>query len=182
MLFIGAGVAHAIDTIEAESFYNADFPKFDFLSAFYYMIVTSSTLGYGDIYPIKTASRMITIVLIIAMVGIISDQLSKISQLMDNYSKYDTVYNDIRHIVIVGSYSELSLLNFLKQFYHEDHGNVKTRCIIVGEGYPTTAIVSILEDPRFEGKVSYLESPSTNIDTFNKANIAMAESVFILTN
>lgn len=73
MLFIGAGVAHAIDTIDEDSFTNSVFIGFDFLSAFYYMIVTSSTLGYGDIYPIKTASRMITIVLIIAMVGIISD-------------------------------------------------------------------------------------------------------------
>ena len=132
VIFIGAGVVHAIEDINNGSFYTGTDLKFDFLAFFYFLIVTSSTLGYGDIFPIKTLSRMVSVVIILVMVYIIGDQLSRISMLMSNYSKYDTSYQLVNHIVIVGGYRPISLYRFLTQFYHPDHGMVKTRCIIVG--------------------------------------------------
>jgi voltage-gated potassium channel Kch len=182
MLFIGAGVVNAIYQMQEDSYYYPVGEDFDFVAAFYYMIVTSSTLGYGDIYPKQSLSRMVSVILILTMVYIISDQLSKISQLMANYSKYDTQYNMSNHIVIIGSFRPQTLIRFLNQFYHSDHGNVKTRCLIMGEEYPPIWIINLLEDPRFEGKVKYLEGNPTSNTTLKKANIRMADSVFILTN
>lgn len=97
MLFISAGIAYQLDQLDPDSFVLPDYSEnknFDFLAAFYYMIVTSSTLGYGDIMPIKRASRMVSVILIFAMVYIIGDQIGKISEIMANYTRYDTKYND----------------------------------------------------------------------------------------
>lgn len=38
-----------------------------FVDAIYYMIITSGTIGYGDIFPVTTISRM-TIIIIIVMI------------------------------------------------------------------------------------------------------------------
>lgn len=71
MLFIGAGIVHSLNELETNAF-KVD-TDFDFVAAFYFLIVTCSTLGYGDIYPLTTVSRMITVILILGMVFAVSD-------------------------------------------------------------------------------------------------------------
>lgn len=182
VLFISAGVVNSINDLVDGAYYYPLGTEFDFLAAFYYMIVTSSTLGYGDIYPLVTLSRMATVVIISFMIFIITNQLSKISQLMQNYSKYDTQYYFKNHIVIVGNYRPKNLAQFLAQFYHSDHGDVKTESIIVGLEYPNSEMIGILTNPMYEGRVYYLEGNPSYSTTWRNANIELAESVFILTD
>lgn len=182
VLFISAGVVSSINDLLPGSYYHPDGSEFDFLAAFYYMIVTSSTLGYGDIFPIATISRMVTVVIIFFIIFIITNQLSKISQLMENYSKYDTQYTYKKHIVIVGNFRPRTLNQFLGQFYHSDHGDVKTQAIIVGSEYPSSELIGILTDPRFENKINYLEGNPSHTTTWKNANISLADSVFIMTD
>lgn len=181
MLFIGAGIVHSIDTLNPHS-YQSPNEEFDFFTAFYYMIVTSSTLGYGDIYPVTTLSRMVSVVLVMSMVLIIGDQLGRISQLMAHYSKYDRRYNVSDHIVLMGFYQPHSLYRFLFEFYHPDHGENKRRCIIVGEKTPSEELCSLMETPIFDGRVQYLEGKPTYESTLRKANVSLADTVFVMTD
>lgn len=157
MLFIGAGVIHTIYVLDNDSFHILT--DFDFFAALYFNIVTLSTVGYGDIYPLSTVARFGTVFLIITMIYIVSDQLTKIAILMDNYSKYDTYYQLRDHVIIVGSYRISSLFKFLVEFYHSDHGHVDTHVLLIGDSYPSYEIIRIMENPRFEGNISYLEGP-----------------------
>ena len=182
VLFISAGVVNAINDLVEDAYYYPPGSTFDFLAAFYYMIVTSSTLGYGDIYPLVTISRMATVVIIFFIIFIITNQVTKISQLMENYSKYDTQYHFKNHLVIAGNYRSRTLIQFLAQFYHSDHGEVKTPSIIIGSKYPSSDIIGILNDPRYEGRIYYLEGNPSYSTTWRNANIELAESVFILTD
>lgn len=181
VLFISAGIVNSINEMFPGAYYYPAGSTFDFLAAFYYMIVTSSTLGYGDIFPTTTISRMFTVILVFFIIFIITNQLSKITQLMGNYSKYDTQYNFKEHIIIVGNYKARTLSQFLAQFYHSDHGEVSTNSIIINLEYPTSEIIGILTDPRYEGKVAYLEGNPSHATTWRNANVELAESVFILT-
>ena len=180
VLFIGAGIAHALNVIEKDSYECST--EFDFFTAFYFMIVTSSTLGYGDIYPLKTGARMVSIFLILVMVYVISDQLSRISQLMSNYSKYDRRYYTSNHIVVTGYYTHSSLSRFLNQFYHPDHGSKDFKCIVIGADYPSAEVLQVLRDPLYDSNVKYLEGDPLSLLTLEKANVQMAHSVFILTD
>ena len=182
VLFISAGIVNTVNDLIPNSFAYPTGTDFDFLAAFYYMIVTSSTLGYGEIYPQVTMSRMIMVMIIIAIIFIITNQLSKISQLMENYSKYDTQYTHQDHIVLVGNYRARTLNQFLAQFYHSDHGDVKAHTIIIGPGYPSSEILGLLIDPRYDNKISYLEGNPSDSSTWRNANIELAESVFIITD
>jgi len=181
MLFIGAGIVHSIDTLNPGS-YQSPNEEFDFFMAFYYMIVTSSTLGYGDIFPVTTLARMVTVVLVMSMVLIIGDQLGRISQLMAHYSKYDRRYNVSDHIVLMGFYQPHSLYRFLFEFYHPDHGENKHRCIIIGEQSPSEELCSLMDLPIFDGRVQYLEGKPTYESTLRKANVSQADTVFVMTD
>jgi hypothetical protein len=156
MLFVCAGIVHTIVDLDDESF-TILHTEFDFFAALYFMIVTSSTVGYGDIFPIKPFSRFITVILIIVIVYVIGDQLSKIAQLLENYSRYDCHYSLQDHVIVIGNYHYTSLLNFLEEFFHSDHGIVARDVLLVGENYPSSEMAAILENPLFDGKVKYLQ-------------------------
>lgn len=179
VLFIGAGVLHALNQNSPGSFIcNGDF---DFLTAFYYTIVSTSTVGYGDVLPTTTTSRMIVIVMILTMVYVISDQLAKVSQLVGKYSMYDKRHYLADHIIVMGFYTNSSLSRFLSQFYHLDHGKSKARCIVIGSEYPNEELIKMFEGI-YKGNVKYLQGDPLNRSSLDKANAYMAESIFIITN
>ena len=68
--------------VSAGLFYSAEHganPGVDtFGDAFYYTVVTLSTVGFGDILPVTTAGRWITIVTILAAIILVPWQASKI--------------------------------------------------------------------------------------------------------
>lgn len=44
----------------------------DFLNCFYFSIVTVCTLGYGDMYPVTTLGRLLTVVLLLVGISLVS--------------------------------------------------------------------------------------------------------------
>ncbi|MCK5830913.1 MAG: NAD-binding protein [Methylococcales bacterium] len=77
--------------------------------AFYWSIVTISTVGYGDITPQTTGGRLVTVTLILAGLGVLSFFTSiivaafndKMDSLRDNRT-YDELSRYKRHIIICG--------------------------------------------------------------------------------
>jgi len=53
-----------------------------FFEAFYYNIVTMSTVGYGDIHPTKEASRIFAILLIVVGVGTFLGVIANITEMI----------------------------------------------------------------------------------------------------
>ena len=57
-VFVSAGIVHAVDYFsDAQQFKGGDGTSLQFHEAFYFLIVTITTVGYGDIYPDETMSR-----------------------------------------------------------------------------------------------------------------------------
>lgn len=53
-----------------------------FFDAFYFTITTISTVGYGDIHPTNTASKIFSIILIIVGIGVFFTILTNITQVL----------------------------------------------------------------------------------------------------
>ncbi|NWG02570.1 MAG: two pore domain potassium channel family protein [Syntrophaceae bacterium] len=53
-----------------------------FIDAFYYIIVTIATVGYGDVHPITTAGKVFAILLIIAGVGTFLGVIANSTEIM----------------------------------------------------------------------------------------------------
>jgi hypothetical protein len=90
-----------------------------FVAGIYFMIVTMSTLGYGDIYPGHYAVRLWLMVTLLAYVAIISNDLTKLSDCLKNVSEYETYSDYKNHLVILGSYNDLYLWDFVKNIYED---------------------------------------------------------------
>ncbi|MBU0468033.1 MAG: NAD-binding protein [Candidatus Omnitrophica bacterium] len=66
---IGIGILVAVMILGTVGFYYVEDNISSVLDAFYFTLVTVSTVGYGDIAPVTTAGKILAIILIVAGVG-----------------------------------------------------------------------------------------------------------------
>lgn len=75
ILFVGAGLVSAVSYSTTNAF---SLDNMKYLDAFYYMIVTASTIGYGDIYPKSVIARFIVLAILLCVFAVLGDNISKI--------------------------------------------------------------------------------------------------------
>ena len=77
---------------------------FDYIASAYFVIVSFSTIGYGDIFPTDWFSRMFQDLLIVINITVMSSFLSNFTNLLYQISSYDKTYEFNNHVVIIGEY------------------------------------------------------------------------------
>jgi voltage-gated potassium channel len=69
------------------------------IEAFYFIIVTIATVGYGDIHPVTTAGRIMVIILIILGVGTFLGVVANATELMLNRREQRAITNKINMLI-----------------------------------------------------------------------------------
>jgi voltage-gated potassium channel len=103
MLLLYLGLSLAIFLVEA----GADKPSIDsYPHAMWYTLVTFSTVGYGDMYPVTTLGKVVGGVIIVCSVGFISYAVGKLGdQLLENNRRKFLGMDGTRfkhHYIVVG--------------------------------------------------------------------------------
>lgn len=88
-LFIAAGIVLFLQ----DSFSHSINENLAFADAFYDILQTVSTIGYGDILMIKDTSRIIFSIMLVIIFTIFGNQISKIVSTIKESDKFDIKYN-----------------------------------------------------------------------------------------
>ena len=122
----------------------------NYLSAIYYTIVTFSTIGYGDIYPIVWKTRLTAAVAFLINITVMSNFLGKFIEFLFQLSPYDRDYDFGDHVVIIGKITDEVLKDFIDELVENDkvqnkllfHNEFKTgiKVIIVREDEPNDTL------------------------------------------
>ncbi|OZC08664.1 hypothetical protein X798_04345 [Onchocerca flexuosa] len=108
--------------------------RFDLFTSFYFVMVTFSTVGYGDWYPDTWMSRLFVVILICIAFAILPKQIEALGQTYVQQQKAGGEYtegwaNNEKHVVVTVPHLEAQfILDFLSEFYaypeHQDEHTV----------------------------------------------------------
>ena len=167
VIFIGAGMVHAVelwlpgsyefpgsetcdfDTLIDGPYY--EFPsecQMDYLSAVYFIVVTVTTVGYGDINPSNNMGRVVILAVLVPLFVLVPQEISKLTDLLEKQSKYTAPFKGSTggHVVVCGDLHYSVATAFLSEFFHPDHGDQKMKVVFLRPYEPDPALVSLLGD------------------------------------
>lgn len=141
--------------------------------ALWYSLVTLSTVGYGDFYPVTPRGKIMAIVLVIGSLGVLSYIVGQISLLITSYmekkktGQFGTKLNN--HFVIIG-WDDFSK-QVANQIVKAGHKiaiitNSKNDVDLIRESYPNDQVFVLFAD-------------YDNYDALSKTNIEKCSKVFI---
>ncbi|TMW68163.1 hypothetical protein Poli38472_007835 [Pythium oligandrum] len=159
VIFVAAGIFQILD----EDYYrDNDLPAFEFHDAVYFVSVTISTVGYGDISPKTTASQFFVIAIICVVVTVIPRQVNRLWELsrlqhgyMHSYSIRKRGILNGGHVVVTGSISYESVSGFLAEFYRTRQGKVNMDVVILADQIPSERLLAGYLDELY-----HIERPS----------------------
>ncbi|GMF59400.1 unnamed protein product [Phytophthora fragariaefolia] len=195
LVFVAAGVFHAVESTEGAQ------PDLTFGEALYFIVVTIATVGYGDIVPVTSGGRAVTFGIIVVSFIMIPAEVSRLTHLMALQSHFRTTYHPSvgkPHVLVVGHVTEpRCLLNFFREFYHPDRALgsmagtteaqydidpsiVELPCVIVGPKEPTEEIISLLDHPVLQNRVTYIKGSVMSAEDMCRVGADAARACFVL--
>jgi hypothetical protein len=206
VIFIGAGVVHSLELSRPHSFAwpamqdnveceisNLDSRPYyewenacrlDFFQAVYFIIITVTTVGFGDMHPNDNLGRIVILGILVPMFVLVPQEISKLTDLMDKQSKYMDAYQSASggHAVVCGDIQLSVARSFLLEFFHPDHGDQEMKLVFLAPHDPDPALESLITDQQYSDRVRYIRgSPLSTVD-LNKAKLHDASAVFVLTS
>lgn len=132
-IFMSAGIFMII-----ENFHPEDLTRgvYNFNTAVYFIMVTFSTIGYGDYYPVSDEGRIFMVVVILYVIVIkLGEQMNELLRLMTLKSPFEqATYRsnpEVLHIVITGQVQLAPLKNVTLELFHPDHRTEELEAIIL---------------------------------------------------
>ncbi|BBN17112.1 protein MpBK2A [Marchantia polymorpha subsp. ruderalis] len=189
VIFLDAGILHWVEYDVAPSVRKDTCPEqgcITFWEAFYFLIVTVSTVGYGDITPKTVLGQLVTIVTIVVALTILPLQIGRITTLAyrrpygGSYSARKIVGS--RFLIISGSISVQSIQNFLAEFYNpirsEDLQAYPLRVVILAPFSPTFELKQVLS--LYDDLVEFIEGSPVRQSDLERVSADKAMAFFLL--
>ena len=150
----------------------------------YYIMVTMSTVGYGDYFPKTAWGQTFITFFIVAGLAIFAVSLPVLVDPLIQYYRIAS-YLDFdntrihKHVLVCGHINAPSVQEFLKEFLHPDHGDKATHVVFIDPVYPSPELKTTISK---YSRSHFLLGSVLNSDTLRKGKIKDANACIILAN
>ena len=152
----------------------------------YFVVVTLSTVGYGDVIPFSELGKLCVMLFILFALVIIPKQTNELITLMGLQSVYArAVYKanaEIPHIIISGYVSVPALKNFCTELFHPDHGGQDKNALILQQDHPSVEMINFMNHPQYELHLTYLQGNPMLDKDLKRAVATKGKACVLLTN
>ena len=152
----------------------------------YFMVVTMSTVGFGDVYPDTMYGRFSIIATLLTMFLVLPTQVQDLTRILSLRSVYARIEyqssKDGDHVLLLGSSQVEGFKTFLTELYHQDHGLNDTTSLILQPKPPPEEMQVLLKHPQLQSKVIYLEGHPLSNKDLQRTKASECKCVIVLAN
>ena len=155
----------------------------DFLTYAYFIMVTVSTVGYGDLSPSTDIGRAFMTFFIILGLAFFAAVLPTIVEVASGlyvkrqFAKFDTTRVP-HHVIVCGHITSFGADEFLKDFLHPDRGDTQTHVLFLHPERPDPDLKNVIRS--HYTRVQYIVGSVLNGKDLQRAKIHECRAVFIV--
>nr|XP_033325304.1 calcium-activated potassium channel slowpoke isoform X40 [Megalopta genalis] len=177
-----AGIIHLLENSgDPLEFTNPQ--QLSYWTCVYFLIVTMSTVGYGDVYCQTVLGRTFLVFFLLVGLAIFASSIPEIIELVGSRSKYSGEYkreHGKRHIVVCGHITYESVSHFLKDFLHEDREDVDVEVVFLHRKEPDLELEGLLK--RHYTTVEFFQGTMMNAVDLERVKVHEADACLVLAN
>lgn len=149
----------------------------------YFLLVTMSTVGYGDIYCTTLCGRIFMVFFILGGLAMFASYVPEIADLIGNRQKYGGEYkgeHGKKHIVVCGHITYDSVSHFLQDFLHEDRDDVDVEVVFLHRVVPDLELEGLFK--RHFTKVEFFTGTVMDSLDLSRVKVSDADACLVLAN
>lgn len=176
-----AGIVHLLEN-------SGDPPDFDngqtltYWDCVYFLMVTMSTVGYGDISCVTSLGRAFQVLFLTVGLALFASAIPEIIELLGNRTKYGGTFKNerLRHILVCGHITYESVTYFLKDFLHPDREKVEEMVVFLHRAEPDLEFEGLLK--RRHTQIKYLHGSLMNPADLERSKVRESNACLLLAN
>lgn len=164
------------------------FGEWNFFNSVYFVVVTLSTVGYGDLSPSTVQGRLFTLMIIVIGIVIFTSVIGEIVEqsTRGRGSGWFVKNPNARHVIVCGNPTLSSLVLFVSEFYSDTRESNMTAKIVVLVEDPTWSDTDwfqhIAKNSFLQARLTFLQGCLRNPVDTQRAKLPSADAVFFLTS
>ncbi|XKL65988.1 hypothetical protein PGB90_009408 [Kerria lacca] len=177
-----AGIIHLLEN-SGDPFEFKNPQQLSYWTCVYFLIVTMSTVGYGDVYCQTILGRTFLVFFLLVGLAIFASCIPEIIDLIGTRPKYGgTLKNERgrRHIVVCGHITYESVSHFLKDFLHEDREDVDVEVVFLHRKPPDLELEGLFK--RHFTTVEFFQGSIMNPIDLQRVKVHEADACLVLAN
>ncbi|XP_076753366.1 calcium-activated potassium channel slo isoform X23 [Xylocopa sonorina] len=177
-----AGIIHLLEN-SGDPFEFTNPQQLSYWTCVYFLIVTMSTVGYGDVYCHTILGRTFLVFFLLVGLAIFASSIPEIIELVGSRSKYSGEYkreHGKRHIVVCGHITYESVSHFLKDFLHEDREDVDVEVVFLHRKPPDLELEGLFK--RHFTTVEFFQGTIMNPIDLQRVKVHEADACLVLAN
>ncbi|XP_054269139.1 calcium-activated potassium channel slowpoke-like isoform X7 [Macrosteles quadrilineatus] len=177
-----AGIIHLLENSGDPMEFNNP-QQLSYWTCVYFLIVTMSTVGYGDVYCQTVLGRTFLVFFLLVGLAIFASSIPEIIELVGTRSKYSGELkreHGKRHIVVCGHITYESVSHFLKDFLHEDREDVDVEVVFLHRKPPDLELEGLFK--RHFTTVEFFQGSIMNPIDLQRVKVHEADACLVLAN
>nr|XP_050844084.1 calcium-activated potassium channel slowpoke isoform X50 [Vespula vulgaris] len=177
-----AGIIHLLEN-SGDPFEFTNPQQLSYWTCVYFLIVTMSTVGYGDVYCQTVLGRTFLVFFLLVGLAVFASWIPEITELAANRCKYGGQYKrerGRRHIVVCGHITYESVSHFLKDFLHEDREDVDVEVVFLHRKPPDLELEGLFK--RHFTTVEFFQGTIMNPIDLQRVKVHEADACLVLAN
>ncbi|PVU90239.1 hypothetical protein BB561_004957 [Smittium simulii] len=153
----------------------------------FYTSVSSITGLTSDVVPNTLFTRGVAIFIMFLGIIWMPPKMSEVLSVIEKRNPLPKSYKPEphqKHVLVIGDLNLGSLVEFLREFFSQDHGQqiVNTKVVLMSENEPDSCVQALLNDPSYKTSVMFMLGSPVSPKSLRKAQIEKASSIFILSS